>query len=409
MRLLISFAALFLSVFLMQLSSGGVGPLDALSGIILDFSVQEIGLLGSAHFLGFFIGCWWAPRLMGSIGHSRAFAAFTAAGAIGLMSHMLVIDPYAWALMRVASGLCVAGCYTIIEAWLQAKVTNDTRGRAMGVYRIVDMTGSLAAQMIISVLEPASYVSYNLLAILCCAALLPLTLSTAQQPDTPASPRLRPRLAVDRSPLAAAGVVVAALSSASFRMVGPLYGTEVGLTTDQIAYFLSAFVLGGAIAQYPVGWLADKYDRRWVLIWLSLAAIGSSVVTNATAGLGTTSIMLAAGLFGLTTFPIYSVAAAHAHDFATDDERVELSAALMFFFALGAIAAPFVASLLINAYGPKALFFLVAGGHVVLVIYGLIRMRARPTPADRTPYTYAPRTSFVIGRLTRRNRSKPKK
>ena len=253
MRLLISFAALFLSVLLLQLSSGGVGPLDALSGIVLGFSVQQIGLLGSAHFLGFFIGCWWAPRLMGSVGHSRAFAAFTAAGAIGLMSHMMVVDPYAWALMRIASGLCVAGCYTIIEAWLQAKVTNETRGRAMGVYRIVDMSGSLAAQMIISVLEPASYVSYNLLAIVCCAALLPLTLSTVQQPDTPASPRLRPRLAVDRSPLAAAGVVVAALSSASFRMVGPLYGTEVGLSTDQIAYFLSAFVLGGALAQYPVG------------------------------------------------------------------------------------------------------------------------------------------------------------
>jgi MFS family permease len=408
MRLLISFAALFLSVLLLQLSSGGVGPLDAISGIVLDFSVQQIGLLGSAHFLGFFIGCWWAPRLMGSVGHSRAFAAFTAAGAIGLMSHMMVVDPYAWAVMRIASGLCVAGCYTVIEAWLQAKVTNETRGRAMGVYRIVDMSGSLAAQMVISVLEPASYISYNLLAIICCAALLPITLSTVQQPDTPASPRLRPRLAVDRSPLAAAGVVVAALSSASFRMVGPLYGTEVGLTTDQIAYFLSAFVLGGALAQYPIGWLADKYDRRWVLIWLSAAAVGSCVVTNFAAPLGTTGIMLAAGLFGLTTFPIYSVAAAHAHDFASDDERVELSAALMFFFALGAIAAPYMASLLINLYGPSALFFMIAAGHIVLVLFGLKRMRTRPSPSDRTRYTYAPRTSFIIGRLMRRKRDKPK-
>ena len=262
MRLLISFAALFLSVLLLQLSSGGVGPLDALSGIALDFSRQEIGLLGSAHFLGFFIGCWWAPRLMGSVGHSRAFAAFTAAGAIGLLAHMLVIDPYAWAAMRVASGLCVAGCYTVIEAWLQAKVTNDTRGRTMGVYRVIDMTGSLAAQMVISVLEPASYVSYNILAIVCCAALLPLTLTTVKQPATPNAPRLRPSLAYARSPLAAAGVVVAALSSASFRMVGPLYGQEVGLSVTQIAWFLSAFVIGGAVAQYPVGWLADKYDRR---------------------------------------------------------------------------------------------------------------------------------------------------
>ena len=188
MRLLISFAALFLSVILLQLSTGGVGPLDALSGLALGFDTQAIGMLGSAHFLGFFIGCWWAPRLMGSVGHARAFAAFAAAGAIGLMSHMLVIDPYAWALMRIASGLCVAGCYTVIEAWLQAKVTNKTRGRTMGVYRVVDMTGSLAAQMIISVLEPASYVSYNLLAIVCCAALLPLTLTTVQQPQTPATP-----------------------------------------------------------------------------------------------------------------------------------------------------------------------------------------------------------------------------
>lgn len=84
MRMIISFAALFLSVILLQLSTGGVAPLDALSGITLDFSTQEIGFLGSAHFFGFFIGCWVAPRLMGSVGHSRAFAAFTAAGAIGL-------------------------------------------------------------------------------------------------------------------------------------------------------------------------------------------------------------------------------------------------------------------------------------------------------------------------------------
>lgn len=406
MRLLVSFAALFLSVILLQLSSGGVGPLDVLSGTALGFSTQEIGVLGSAHFFGFFIGCWWAPRLMGSVGHSRAFAAFTASGAIGLMAHMLVLDPYAWALMRVASGLSVAGCYTVIEAWLQAKVTNETRGRTMGVYRVVDMTGSLGAQMIVGILAPASYVSYNLLAIGCMAALLPLTLTTNQQPETPSSPRLRPGLAFAKSPLAVAGVVVAALSSAAFRMVGPIYGQEVGLSAGQIAWFLSAFVLGGAVAQFPAGWLADKYDRRWILIWMSVAAIGACGVTVAAAGWGTTGIMWAAAIFGLTTFPIYSVAAAHAHDFATSAERVELSAALMFWFAVGAIFAPYLASVLIEGYGPPALFMMISVGHAILVVFGLIRMRARPASTRKTPYVYAPRTSFTIGRLLRRERDR---
>ena len=404
MRLIISFAALFLSVALLQLSSGGVGPLDALSGFSLGFTTSQIGLLGSSHFIGFFIGCWWAPRLMGSVGHSRAFATFTALGAIGLLAHMLVINPYAWAVMRIASGLCVAGCYTVIEAWLQAKVTNETRGRAMGTYRVIDMGASLAAQLMIGVLDPASYVSYNLLAILCCASLLPLTLTKASQPQTPAAPRLRPAIAWVQSPLAVAGVIVAGLTSGAFRMVGPIYGQEIGLEPQQIGYFLAAFVAGGALAQYPTGWLADKYDRRWVLIWMSVASILAAALTVSITGGSTTSALMCSALFGFTSFPIFSVASAHANDFASQEQRVELSAALMFFYAIGAIASPLVASGLIDAFGPASLFLMMSLAHALLVVFGVLRMKARPTMEKRTSYVYTPRTSFTVGKLLRRKR-----
>ena len=404
MRLILSFAALYLSIALLQLSNGSLGPLDALSGLELAFTTEQIGLLGSAHFIGFFIGCWWAPRLMGTVGHSRAFAAFTATGAIGILAHMLFIDAYLWAMFRVASGLCIAGCYTVVEAWLQSKVKNENRGRMMGIYRVVDIGGSFASQMLIGILSPANYVSYNILALVCCATLIPIALTKVSQPPTPTAPRLRPMLAIKRSPLAAAGVIVAALSGASFRMVGPLYGNEVGLTVDQIAIFLAIFVLGGALSQYPVGWLADRYDRRWVLIWLSIAAIFSCLLTVFLPSTNVSLVMCNAAFFGLTTFPIFSVATAHAHDFANADERVELSAALIFFYALGAIAAPYTASELIEAYEPGALFLLVGTGHVTLVIYGLYRMGVRPTVEEKTPYVYAPRTSFIIGRLLKRLR-----
>ena len=341
---------------------------------------------------------------MGSIGHSRTFAVFTATGAMGLLAHTIGQHPYFWALLRVASGFCVAGCYTVIEAWLNAKITNEIRGRAMGAYRIVDTGGSLGAQLLIAVLEPVHYLSYNILALFCCASLLPLTLTRASQPETPAAPRLRPRLAWACSPLAVAGVLVTALSGASFRMVGPVYGQDVGLAIDQIAYFLAAYVLGGALAQYPLGWLADKYDRRWALVSLSVAAIGSCAFTIAMSDSGTIGVMFAAGLFGFTTFPIYSLSVAHAHDFATSSQRIELSAALLFFFALGAIASPYLAAKLVEAYGPSALFVFVALGHVGLIMYGLIRMGMRPTREHRTPYVYSPRTSFLIGRLMARLR-----
>lgn len=405
MRLLISFAALFLSAGLLQFSSGAVGPLDALTGLSIGFSTAQVGFLGSAHFLGFFIGCWWAPRLMGNVGHSRAFAIFAATGAIGLAAHVITDAPAWWALFRIGSGICIAGCYTVIEAWLQAKVTNETRGRAMGTYRVVDMGTSLIAQFMIGALANLeTYVAYNALTIICCASLLPLALTKQAQPATPSQTRLRPMLAWRASPLAVAGVLAAALSSASFRMVGPIYGQEVGLAASQIGYFLAAFVAGGAVAQYPMGWLADKFDRRWVLIWLSIAAVASCAITIYSTTSGTWGIMLTAALFGLTTFPIYSVAAAHAHDFATADQRVELSAALMFFYAVGAIAAPYTSSALIAAFGPAALFVMISVAHIFLVVFGLARMRVRDAPEDKTRYVYAPRTTFLIGRLLSRSR-----
>lgn len=402
MPLLISFTALFLSVFLLQLGLGGVVPLDALSGTMLGFTPQQIGFMGSAHFFGFFIGCWWAPRLMGEVGHSRAFAAFAAAGTIGIMAHMMVVDPWAWSVMRMFSGLAVAGCYTIIEAWLQSKVTNSTRGRAMGVYRVVDVSGNLGAQVLIAFLEPAAYFSYNLLALFMCAALFPLLLTRTAAPETGQAPRLRPMLAWQKSPLGALGVIVSGITGAAFRMIGPLYGLAIGLEADRIALYLSAYVVGGALAQYPVGWLADKFDRRQVLVWVSAASILGCAAMVAGAQGNVLTIFLAAAFFGFTTFPIYSISTAHAHDFAEQHERVELSAAQMFLYAVGAIASPVIASVLIATMGPASMFVFIALAHVLLIAFGLVRMGARPSPSSRTPYVYTPRTSFLIGKLLRR-------
>jgi hypothetical protein len=100
------------------------------------------------------------------------------------------------------------------------------------------------------------------------------------------------------------------------------------------------------------------------------------------------------------------VAAAHAHDYASSEQRVELSAALMFFYALGAIAAPWTSSVLIEAFGPSAMFYFVSAGHIILILFGMARMRVRGAPEDRTRYVWSPRTSFTIGQLLGRSREK---
>lgn len=400
MGTLLSFTALFVSIYLVQLGSGSLGPLDALSGSVIGFSTEEIGLLGSAHFVGYIIGCYVTPRLIGDIGHSRAFAAAAAIGAIGALLHPMLEGPLIWALLRVLTGLAIAAAYTVVESWLHAKTGNHNRGRVYGVFRVVDLVGQLSAQGIIAILEPASYAAYNLVAMFCCLCLLPLALSQRVAPATPRAPRLRPIKAALLSPAAALGIIVAGITGAGFRMVGPIYGVENALTQSQIAVFLASAVVGGVAAQYPVGWIADKTDRRLVLLGLSvLAAISCLGIAMLTRPGDVNGFYLAAFVFGLTAYPIYSVAAACANDLAEPDFIVELNAALIFLYSIGAIASPVVSAWLIALAGPEAMFYFMAAVHLALVAFTLFRMTQRSGTGPRTPYRYIPRTSMLLGRM----------
>ncbi|MGB0504892.1 MAG: MFS transporter [Pikeienuella sp.] len=399
MRTIISFAALFLSAAFVQLSSGALSPLDALAGSALGFSARDIGLMGSTHFLGFFLGCWLTPRLMGAIGHSRAFAAMAAIGAIGALLHPVFYDPLAWAALRVLTGITVAGCYSVIESWMQAKVDNANRGRVVSIYRIVDMAASVAAQGVVAVLDPTSYIAYNIIAVICCLCLLPLTMTTAKPPPSPVSPRLRPLMVFQRSPLAAFSVLIVGLTNSSFRMVGPVYAIESGLNATGVALFMAAGVGGGALSQWPAGWLSDKYDRRWVLIWISLLSMAVSAVISLSGTVTGVWVYVAAFSFGAAIFPLFSIAAAHANDFAKPEEMVELNTGLMFLYGVGAIISPIAAASLIESYGPSALFIYISAAHLALILFGLWRMRRRPVATAKTEHKYVPRTSFLFTRI----------
>ena len=52
------------------------------------------------------------------------------------------------------------------------------------------------------------------------------------------------------------------------------------------------------------------------------------------------------------------------------------------------------------------MFYMIAAGHGMLVLFGLWRMRMRPVAEQRTAYVWTPRTSFLIGRLTGRSRDR---
>lgn len=101
--------------FFLQLGNSILVSFDVSVGLYIGFTNFEIGLLGSSHFLGFLTVCWIVPFIKARVGDIRAFTIFAMLNVFGSLLHPILVDPYFWCLLRVLSGLSIAGCFTIAE------------------------------------------------------------------------------------------------------------------------------------------------------------------------------------------------------------------------------------------------------------------------------------------------------
>ena len=195
------------------------------------------------------------------------------------------------------------------------------------------------------------------------------------------------------------GIIVAGISSPVFRMLGPVFGNDIGLSNSELGLFLFLSVLGGVIAQVPVGFISDRFDRRIVLILLSIFAFVVCFCFSLLEEPSLNILYILAFFFGMFTFPIFSISSAHANDFVKGDDFINLASSHIFIYSLGAISSPFLGSLIMERFGSAALFSLIGIAHIILIVFGVIRMISRPSPNFRTPYSYIARTSFVLEKI----------
>jgi len=163
------------------------------------------------------------------------------------------------------------------------------------------------------------------------------------------------------------------VANGAFWGLGPLSATGSGLGVGEVALFMSAATLAGALAQWPIGRLSDRVDRRLVLLALLIGA--------AVTGL----------LLWLLAASCYSLAAAHAYDKTPNSEMVPTAATILLVNALGAVVGPLLASMLMTALDPRALFLFTALVQAALATYVFYRTTVQPslTTAEKTDFDLA--------------------
>lgn len=383
--------ALLLGMFLLMIGNGLQGTLLGLRGQIEAFSTVEISVVMSAYYVGFLFASRLAPLLIRRVGHVRVFSALGSSISAILILYPVLPEPWVWALARVAIGFCYCGVYITAESWLNDAASNENRGKALSLYMIVQMGGIVTSQWIISQGDVAGFAVFIIPSILVSLSFAPVLLSATQTtPEFTTTKPLRMRRLVQASPLACVGMfLLGTVFAAQFGM-SAVYGTQAGLTEGEITTMVSLTYLAALVAQFPIGWLSDRMDRR--LLILGLAALGGGVALLATVIPSPLwLILLAAAVVGGTSNPLYALLIAYANDYLDREDMAAASGGLLFINGLGAIAGPIVTGFLLDALGPGAFWGLIAGTMLLLAVYAWRRMLVAPNKAivgEKT--TYAP-------------------
>ena len=390
MSQIVSVGALLLSTLIFLCGNGLAGTLLPVRAHLAHFSDFAIGLIGSAYFAGFVAGCYVGPRLLARVGHSRTFATAAGLAAAVTLTMSLAVSEPAWILLRALFGFAAANVFMVLESWLNDRATNETRGRIFALYLLVNFTGLIVGQWSFIASRPSSPTLFTIAAIFYALCLIPLGLTRMPQPRQMEVPQLRPLRMFRISPVGVAGCLAVGFANAASWTFLPVYAHDQHLTRALLSGFMSAFTLGGALIQIPVGRLSDHMDRRVIIAAVGISAAAIAVGMFFLGGMSRSTAIVLVAIYGMAALPVYGLSVAHANDRLPREMFVEASATLLLVNATASTIGPVIASTVTAHFGMPSLFLYTAAIHLCLAGFTLVRIRAVAAPARRERYEPMP-------------------
>jgi MFS family permease len=289
-----------------------------------------------------------------------------------------------WFVLRILQGLLLVGLYAIIESWLNAAADPRHRSSVFAIYMMVNLGASAAAQQFLRI-SGEGFVLFCMVAILFCAASLPVAATRQPQPHVHSVPRVQVKRLFRLAPTALVSALISGLVLGAFWGLLPLYAAARGLDAAGIGTYMSVAIAGGVVLQWPLGRFSDRIDRRLALSLISALAALAALANLFLPMAGGAAAMVVIFAFGGMSFTLYPIAVAHLVDYLQRDELLSASSTVLLVNGIGSAVGPLLAGALMNLVTPQLLFVWFAVLDAILAGYALYRFTQRKrevTPDD---------------------------
>lgn len=382
---LLSLIALFSSGFLMMLGSGLINILLPSRLSLENVSPDNIGLVMSMFSVGLLIGGIYTRRLILYVGHIRVYAACAAMAAISILTCYLWFNEWLWALMRILLGFCVASTNIVADGWLSERATSDTRARILATNQIVVLLAMFLGSFLINFAEVTDAILYIMAGVLLCSGVVPIAMTSASAPEIDDAPPMPLLKLLKSSQVGVLSVLMCGFMLGSLLSMIAVYGEAKGISGFRLSLLVGSAVIGGVILQFPIGYLADRYDRRKVILSIVFLSILStlSVPLVIDVDLFYLALVLVSLSSGIVS-SLYPLGIAETFDRLQQNEMGGAISAMMMTYAAGGIIGPYTVGLVMEYIGVNAFFSFMAAVQLAFVFFVIYRSTVRKSiPVDQ--------------------------
>lgn len=345
-------------------------------------SVSSIGIVAAAYGLGFSTGCFMAPAFIRHVGYIRAFASLAALVAILVLAMTQAHSTLAWALLRGLMGVTLACIFTVTDGWISARATSSHRGRILSIYMICTKIALMLSPLCIGFGDIRTDGLFMAISAVMSLSLLPISATTTKEPPAPLGVKIEVGTLFALAPSAVVGAFVVGLVNGPVIAITPVFGVSIGLSQERAAALLFALQAGSLLLQWPLGWLSDRADRRYIIAGL---AAGTSLISLfilfASAQGAQNMILWSFAAWGGLALCIYSVCVAHACDIVDPGRIVSTVGTLLFSWAAGVTIGPLIGAGAMELLGPQGLFIysaLASAGLAAFIVLRIIKVQRPP-------------------------------
>ncbi len=391
-------SALLFSMGIVMLSNGLQGTLLGLRATFEGFSTETTGFVMSGYFAGFAAGSMLAPKLVQRVGHVRVFAALASLASVVPLLHAMIVEPYFWFAGRLFTGFAYAGIYVVAESWLNDRATNETRGKLLSVYMIVNVGAMGGGPLLLNFSHPFAVDLFVLASVLVSLALIPILLAASPAPKIEAPEKLGIMALYRLSPLGVIGIAATGMSNGALVSMGAVFADGLSFSVAEVSIFISLIFFGSVVLQFPIGMLSDRFDRRLVITVVTLLAATVPFIAISADLTSTLSLMVVFCIFGGLTFPMYSLCISHANDRLTSRQMLAASSTLVLACGVGAVMGPPGASYAMAHLGADGFLWYFVAVHAGIGLFAIYRMTRRaPTPLEEQEnVAFAPQAASLV-------------